>query len=696
MLIPIRWLREYVAFDLEVPQLADRLTMAGLEVEEIHEAEGDTILDLYVTPNRGDCLSLAGVAREVAAITGGVWRGPKLELRAEGPPEPGLSVTIEAPDLCPRYAARIIRGVKVAESPEWLQARLRAAGLRPISNVVDVTNFVMLELGQPLHAFDLATLLEGRIIVRRARPGERITTIDDTQVSLEPEMLVIADAKRPVAIAGVMGGLETEVTADTTDLLLESAHFSPASVRRTAKRIPLSTPASYRFERSVDPEGVVRAADRAAQLIAELSGGEVSRTLVDAYPRPIEPVAIGFRPERCDDLLGFAVCREEMRLYLERLGLSVDRTNEERWKVTVPPRRADLTLEADLVEEIGRLYGYQTLPETLPEGIAGVGAISPLGRLSERLREQLLAQGLNEAVTNTLTSRAWLERCRLTRSPAWPSPQALPEEGIVTLRNPLSEEWAVLRPSLLPGLLQSAVYNAHRGQANIFLFEVGWTHFQPAAGDAPIDRLLAAGVLSGSRWGEAWNLPKEATTADFYSAKAALEAIARDLGLPPLTWTRTEHPALHAGRAAEARAGDAALGTVGQIHPEIAAALDLRETTFLFELDAQALLEREPAERRYEPPSRFPALTRDLAVVVPRGTPAAGVRAVIEREAGARARAVQLFDVYAGPPLPEDRVSLAFSLELTAVDRTLTDAEVDQLLARLRHALTWECQAEFR
>jgi phenylalanyl-tRNA synthetase beta chain len=674
MLIPIRWLREYVAFDLGVPQLAERLTMAGLEVEKIHESEGDAILDIYVTPNRGDCLSLVGVAREVAAITGGTWREPPLELRADGPPEPGVSVTLEAPDLCPRYAARIIRGVKVAESPEWLQARLRAAGLRPISNVVDVTNFVMLELGQPLHAFDLATLREGRIVVRRARPDERITTIDGTEVPLEPEMLVIADAERPVAIAGVMGGLETEVTAKTTDLLLESAYFSPASVRRTAKRIPLSTPASYRFERNVDPEGVVRAADRAAQLIAELAGGQVSRTLVDAYPRRIEPVVVGFRPGRCDEMLGFAVPREGMALYFERLGLAVDRASEERWPVTVPAFRADLTLEADLVEEIGRLYGYQALPETLPEGAAGAGAISPLGRLAGRLREQLLAQGLNEAVTNTLTSRGWLERCRLTRSPAWPSPAVLPETGVVTLRNPLSEEWSALRPSLLPGLLQSAVYNAHRGQESLFLFEIGWAHSQPAGGGAPLDRFLAAGIMSGSRWGDAWNLSKELTTADFYTAKAAVEAIARDLGLPALTWTPAEHPALHPGRAAEVRAGDTALGAIGQLHPEIAAALDLREATYLFELDAQALLEHAPAERRYQPPSRFPALTRDLAVVVPRGTPAAQLHAVIAREAGERARTVRLFDVYSGLPLPEDRVSLAFSLELAAADRTLTDA----------------------
>jgi phenylalanyl-tRNA synthetase beta chain len=692
MLIPIRWLRDYVSFDLEVPELAERLTMAGLEVEEIREVEGEPVLDLYVTPNRGDCLSLVGVAREIAAITGGTWRGPDINLRAYGPPEPGLSVTIEAPELCPRYVARVIRGVQVGQSPEWIQARLRAAGLRPISNVVDATNYVMLELGQPLHAFDLATLNEGRIVVRRARPGETITSIDGTEVRLEPEMLVIADASRPVAIAGVMGGLETEVTEGTWDVLLESAHFSPASVRRTSKRIPLSTASSYRFERSVDPEGVARAADRAAQLIAELAGGSVSQTLVDNYPRPIEPTTVEFRPQRCHDLLGLTLPEETISVYLERLGLTVERRDPERWQVTVPTFRADLALEADLIEEVGRLYGYQELPETLAAGVGDVGSVSPLGRLSARLREQLLAQGLNDALTNSLTSLAWLERCRITRSPAWPEG---PME-LVRLRNPLSDEWSALRPSLLPGLLQSAVFNRHRGQDDVFLFEVGWAHAQPAGADAPSERLFVAGLMSGSRWGATWNLPRELATADFYQAKGAVEALARDLGVPPLDWARSEHPALHPGRAAEVRTAGVRLGAVGQLHPEVARALDLDEGTLLFELDAQALADLARDERRYQSPSRYPALTRDLAVLIHRETPAAAVRQVIEREAGALGRAIRLFDVYRGTPLPEDRVSLAFSLDLAADDRTLRDEEADQLLARLRHALARECQAEFR
>jgi phenylalanyl-tRNA synthetase beta chain len=505
-------------------------------------------------------------------------------------------------------------------------------------------------------------------------------------------MLVIADAERPVAIAGVMGGLETEVTEGTTDLLLESAHFSPTSVRRTAKRIPLSTASSYRFERGVDPDGVVRASDRAAQLIAEVASGQVSQTLVDDYPRRIEPVTIEFRPQRSHDLLGMTLPEAEIQSYLERVGLTVQRNGAPAWRVTVPTVRPDLTLEADLIEEVGRIYGYQTIPESLPAGVSGVGGVSPLGRLAARLREQLLAQGLNEALTNTLTNAAWLERCRVEQSPAWP---AGPAEQ-VTLRNPLSEEWSVLRPSLLPGLLHSAVYNRNRGQADLFFFEVGWAHSRPAGSDAPADRLLMAGLMIGSRWGPTWNLPKEFLAVDFYVAKGVVEAIARELRLPSLAWSRSEHPALHPGRAADVRAGSVPLGAVGQLHPQVAEALDLPAATQLFELDAQALLELGDDERRYEPPSRYPALTRDMNVDVPRETPAEAVRAVMSREAGGLGRVIRLFDVYSGRPLPEDRVRLTFSLELAADDRTLTDGEADQLLARVREALSRECGAEFR
>jgi len=500
---------------------------------------------------------------------------------------------------------------------------------------------------------------------------------------------VIADATRPVAIAGVMGGRDTEVTEGTTDILLESAYFDPVSVRRTSKSIPLSTAASYRFERHVDPEGTLRAADRAAALIVELGGGEVSETVVDCQPRHFTPSRVRLRPDRCRAMLGMEVSNDDMRRHLEALELRVE-PGADAWEVRVPLFRSDLTIEADLVEEVGRLAGYDRLPETLSVGPTPLGRRSPLGRLVRRLREQLIAQGLYEAVTHTLGSRGLLESTRLLQSPAWPAPA-----GPATLRNPMSEEYNTLRPSLLPGLLLGVLHNVRRDQEEIFLFEVGSAHVHPQARGAR-DRLLVAGVMFGSRLAGAWNVDQEKSTVDFYACKGVVEAIGADLGLGPLRFARTLHPAFHPGRAADVWAGDLHLGALGELHPEVAARLELPVRVQMFELDAQALLPYEAETRRYRPPSRFPAVRRDLAVVLDRTVEAEAVRATIAAADSELVREVRLFDLYAGRPLPEEKVSLAFSVQLESEERTLTDAEVEAVLARAREALARRFQAEFR
>jgi phenylalanyl-tRNA synthetase beta chain len=708
MLIPVNWLRDYVTIDQPIAALADRLTLAGLEVEEIRETEGELVLDVKVTPNRGDWLSILGVARETAAVTGASRRLPEIALHATGPPAPRMTVTIEAEDLCPRYVARLIRGARIGPSPEWLQRRLIAAGLRPINNVVDATNYVMWEMGQPLHAFDYGTLREGRIVVRRARRGERIVTIDGTEVALREEMLVIADAERPVAIAGVMGGLETEVSPGTREILLESAYFDPVSVRRTSKTIPLMTAASYRFERHIDPEETLRAADRAAALIVELAGGEVSETVVDCRPRRLEPRRVSLRPERCRAMLGMEVSDADMRRHLEALGLSVA-TGPEQWEVTVPPFRADITIEADLVEEVGRLAGYDRLPETLPKGATPQGRLSPLGRLTRRLRGQLLAHGLFEAVTHTLVSHAYLARCRLEVSPAWPwtEPGRAPDErhgaqngrpapagGPVLLRNPLSEEVNALRPSLLPGLLTAARTNSRRSP-DLFFFEVGWVHSRPRE-RGERDRLLVAGLMAGTRLGGSWNVDREQSSVDFYACKAVVEGIGVDLALKGLRFQRASHPAFHPGRAADVALDGQHLGTLGELHPEVAALLDLPGQLFVFELDAQGMLPHAERSPQYSAQSRYPAVLRDLAVVVDREIEAESVRAAVAAIDPQLVRDVRLFDVYAGKPLPEGKVSLAVALQLAAEDRTLTDAEADSVMTRARAELTRRFGAEFR
>jgi phenylalanyl-tRNA synthetase beta chain len=566
-------------------------------------------------------------------------------------------------------------------------------GVRSISNVVDVTNYVMFELGQPLHAFDLDLLRESRIVVRRAREGESITSIDGTEVRPTPEMLVIADGERPVAVAGVMGGRETEVSESTANVLLESAYFDPVSVRRTSKRTGLASPSSYRFERGIDPNGVRAAADRAAALIAELAGGTVSETVFDLYPTPIAPQRIPFRPERCRAMLGISVSDDEAVAFLVRLGLEVERGDAAQWWVTAPTRRPDLAIEEDVIEEVGRLFGYDRLPETLPSGGSGAGSLSPLERLTRTTREALLAQGLFEAATSTLVSDTFLQRARLERSPAWPSEgQAAP----LPLVNPLSEEFNTLRPSLLPGLLMSVSHNLRHGVRDVGLFEIGYVHANQNAG--PEDHTLVSGVLLGSRWSGVWNADR-ALAADFFTAKGVVEGLATALGVGSVAAERAEHPTFHPGRAAWLSLSGAdgeRLGIVGELHPDVATALDLPRGVYVFELDGDLLLRHSNEERKYAPPSRFPRALRDVAVVVDRTAPSGAIEQVLREAMGEFGRSVRLFDVYTGKPLPEEKVSLAYALELGADDRTLTDEEVESRLTAAREQLTAEFGAEFR
>ncbi|MBM3459536.1 MAG: phenylalanine--tRNA ligase subunit beta, partial [Armatimonadetes bacterium] len=607
-----------------------------------------------------------------------------------GPPEPGVRIEIEAPDLCARYVGRVIRGVTIGPSPEWLRRRLEAAGLRAINNVVDVTNYVMWELGQPLHAFDLNLLAGRRILVRRARPGEAVTLIDGTEAHLGPENLVIADGERAVAVAGVMGGRDSEVSPATVDLLLESAYFNPVSVRRTSKRIGVASAASYRFERGTDPNGCRTAADRAAALIQQLAGGQISASVWDVYPDPISPQVVPFRPDRCRALLGIAVPDGEAREYLERLGMEVETGDPAAWQVRCPTVRPDLEIEEDLIEEVGRLYGYDRLPETLPAGATGAGALSPLEQLTRTVREQLLAQGLFEAVTNTLTSRAWLAGCRLELSPVWP---AAARAAPVPLRNPLSDQAELLRPSLLPGLLQAAHYNLRHGTDDIFLFETGYGNAWTAP-DGPRHRVLVGGLLLGSRTAACWN--PEGGPADFYTARGVVEALLAALGAPSPAIRRLDHPAFHPGRSAWLELAKGRLGVVGELHPEVAAALDLPRGVYLFELDGERLLACEGDAGRYYPPSRFPRALRDLAVVVDRSVESARIEGILAEELAPWVRRIRLFDVYTGPPLAPEQVSLAYRLELGAEDRTLTDDLVDPRLDAARNRLAAELSAAFR
>ncbi len=687
MLIPIEWLREYVALPDDLQELADRLTQTGNEIEGVRNSDIGPVLELKLTPNRGDMLSLQGVAREVAALYDLSARIQPPAAPTPGPSLDGVAVRVDAPDLCLRYAALLLKGVRVGPSPEWLVRRLEAAGLRSICNVVDVTNYVMLETGQPLHAFDLELLRGRAIIVRRAAEGERLLTIDGTEVDLSPEMLVIADAERPVALAGVMGGQETEVHDGTANVLLESACFDAVSVRRTARRTAVASAASYRFERGVDPNGVLVAATRAAALIVQLAGGGVCGTQFDVYPCPIQPRTVPFRPARCRALLGCDPTESEMRDYFRRLGLNVAESSAEQWNVSCPTSRTDLAIEEDLIEEVGRMFGYDRLPETLPGGASGAGARSDIDRLWMRTRELMTGFGLNEAVCSTLISSRFLHSSGLAESPAWRGGSLLP------IRNALSVEFDALRPSLLPGLLMACSHNSRRGCRNIYLFECGIGH-RRSADDAPESRHLIGGVMLGGRGEGDWNQPLAA--ADFYAAKGAVEAYVAALGRRVEAVSALAHPALHPGRAALLQVGGSTIAGVGELHPAIADALDLPRGVVLFEIDADALLAMGAVVPHYEPPSRFPHVVRDLATVLENHVPAVAVEHALRQTLGSCVKSIRLIDVYEGKPIPEGKASLTFSLELGLDDRTLVDAEVEGLLDRARTRLVDDLGASFR
>jgi phenylalanyl-tRNA synthetase beta chain len=593
------------------------------------------------------------------------------------------SVAVADTAACPRYAAKIIRNVTLGPSPRWMQDRLLAAGMRPVNNVVDVTNYVMLELGQPLHAFDLDTLPEGKIVVRQANEGETLTTLDGVERALGPGMLCICDRDKPVAIAGIMGGGPTEVHKGTKNILLESAHFDPISVRRTAKRLPLATEASYRFERFVDPALAPVAAERAGSLLGGLAGGEVVPGLIDVYARRVSPRRVLARVDRIRKLLGVEVDRDAMVDGLARLGLAVERSAG-ALDVLVPTFRPDLAIEDDIAEEVGRIaLGYENLPETLPPLRSAGGTDSPRGRWTARARETLVRAGLQEVQSHSLTA---------------PSPLATEDEAAhrVPVRSALSPELSSLRTSLLPGLFHVAARGHASGVRDIALFEIGPVYRKEGAGQYA-EPLRVAGVLSGSAMPQAWSVKPDALPLDFFFAKGVVEDLLRALGITGAAFAPGAHPLTHPGRTATVSAGGAAIGLVAELSENVVSAQDLPRRTCIFDLDGDALrrLSTEAAIR-YTPLPRFPPVTRDLAPVLDKTVLYAGVEAVAARAAGPLLESLRLTDVYEGANLGQGKRALTLRFTFRSPQRTLTDAEVEAALTQVRSALTEELGADLR
>lgn len=644
----------------------------------------EAVLELDLTPNRGDCLSVFGVAREVAAILGAELKSPPVLSAAGDAAAAYINVEIVNPELCGRYAARVFSEVRIGPSPLWMQVRLRLAGMRPINNVVDLTNYVMLELGQPLHAFDYETLRGRKIIVRPAVPGEELVSLDGVKRELTPEDLVIADAERAVAIAGVMGGLDTEVTAATKTVLLEAANFNPRSIRRTSRRLGLRSEASLRFEKGVDIEGPVRAADRMALLMEKIGAGRAVPGVVDNYPAPPEPRTVVVRPEKIAAVLGVAVPQEEALAGLGRLGFGV-RADGSRWVVSVPSFRPDVAIEEDIVEEVARLYGYDRIPPTLPCGATTPGVRPPEEAFVQRLRHLLCGLGLREVISYSFIHPASFDRLRLAPDD--------PLRRVIQLKNPISEEQSVLRTTLLPGLLEVLARNLARRVDDVAIFEVGRVFYPRGAAALPEERLKLGLAVTGKE-PRGWEFPPR--EFDFFFLKGVTAALFKGLGVVDQVFEPLkDHPSLHPGRAAQVMSNGELLGFMGEIHPEVAGAYDLPRRVVVAEFDVGALQAAKRPVVFAELP-RFPGVVRDIAVIVPEHLPAARLAATIKAAAGELLRSVQVFDVYKGPKLPPGTKSLAFSLLFRADDRTLTDEEVTGLVGLVVERLQEEFGAVLR
>lgn len=689
MLFSADWLARYVELPESIDELAALLTRCGLVVEGIRPHGTDTVFDLDIPSNRVDAMNHVGVAREIATARRVDLKLPVATVAEADPPASALtSVTVEDFEGCPRYAARLIRGVTVAPSPPWLASLVEAIGLRPLSNVADITNFVLWELGHPLHAFDLERLAENRIIVRRAREGETLVTLDDIKRELAPADVIIADADKPVALAGVMGGAASAITEASTNVLLEGAWFDPAAVRASAQRLNLHTDASHRFERSPARDGMLAALDRAAALVVELAGGELARGTIDVVGTLPEAVSTMLRPERLQGLLGIEVADSDIEEILQRLGFVAER-REDGYLVGIPSYRPDVTREEDLIEEIGRHVGYDRLPATLPviRSTEEPGTPEVIGE--QRLKHCLAAAGCHEAMSSSLSSAA--EQSAFVAS----------ADDLVALGNPISESLGVLRTHIAPGLLAAVAHNVNHGQTSLRLFEVGRCFTGPLTDDGITERWGLGIALTGDRRAHQWG--ERATRVDFFDLKGIIETTAQQMAWPAWEWSAGERLGLAAGTAALLRTVDGdhepAHGWAGKLSREAAARFGIEVDVWIAELDIEDLLPRRHPTARYEPMSRFPGGVRDVALVVPRGIAYDTVEATVRRtaqDADVPLVSVSLVEVYEGEEIPSDHRGMTLRFLFRAADRTLTANQIDSGQQALVNALVTCCQARQR
>lgn len=651
----------------------------------------DVVLEFELTANRADCFSVFGLVREIAAITGNKPHFPEIKVNEDDNTKLNdiFSVEIADPDLCSRFSTRMLKNVKIGPSPEWMQQRLEGAGIRSINNVVDVTNFVMIELGHPMHAYDYDKITGKKLIARRAIEGEELHTLDDTSRKAKGEMLVIADSEKAAGLAGIMGGFETEITdTTTTTVVLESADFYGPCIRRTARACGLSSEASGRFERGVDSETTIKALDRAAQLLQEMGACTVCEGIVDVYPNPKQANYVTFTPEQINNHLGTNIAKDVMLNIITSVGFDVTKDENDEITVKVPSWRNDVTCMADISEEIARLHGFDKIKSTLPNGVSMQGTQSAKQTFIDKVKASLSSQGLYETISFALTNEETFNKLNI--------PQDSPLRKAVPIMNPLSDEYPLVRTTLLSSIFDNLARNLARKNDDVALFEVGSVFFPKAlpVTELPDEVVKIAGAITGRRNAQGWNQTND--MVDFYDAKGIIEELLANLRVTRYTVEAGTHYAMHPGKTALFKKGRDVIATVGEVHPAVLSAYGITKPVYIFELDATTVMKYMAKDLKYKALPKYPATSRDLAMLVDVDVNAADIEKAMTKVAGQNLTQITLFDVYTGKQVEEGKKSLAFSLTFQSNDKTLTDAEIDPAIEKIVAKLQKDFNANLR
>lgn len=650
----------------------------------------DVVLEFELTANRADCFSVFGLVREIAAITGNKPHFPEIKVNEDDNTKLNdiFSVEIADPDLCSRFSTRMLKNVKIGPSPEWMQQRLEGVGIRSINNVVDVTNFVMIELGHPMHAYDYDKITGKKLIARRAIEGEELHTLDDTSRKAKGEMLVIADSEKAAGLAGIMGGFETEITDTTTTVVLESADFYGPCIRRTARACGLSSEASGRFERGVDSETTIKALDRAAQLLQEMGACTVCEGIVDVYPNPKQANYVTFTPEQINNHLGTNIAKDVMLNIITSVGFDVTKDENDEITVKVPSWRNDVTCMADISEEIARLHGFDKIKSTLPNGVSMQGTQSAKQTFIDKVKASLSSQGLYETISFALTNEETFNKLNI--------PQDSPLRKAVPIMNPLSDEYPLVRTTLLSSIFDNLARNLARKNDDVALFEVGSVFFPKAlpVTELPDEVVKIAGAITGRRNAQGWNQTND--MVDFYDAKGIIEELLANLRVTRYTVEAGTHYAMHPGKTALFKKGRDVIATVGEVHPAVLSAYGITKPVYIFELDATIVMKYMAKDLKYKALPKYPATSRDLAMLVDVDVNAADIEKAMTKAAGQNLTQITLFDVYTGKQVEEGKKSLAFSLTFQSNDKTLTDAEIDPAIEKIVAKLQKDFNANLR